>query len=115
MKGFAPASDFFRSNAKLCRCSLLRSVILSCNDMKIRLIQSLAIVGLSMLLTGELCAQDAAESGFKKLFNGKDLTNWVGRTNHWSVEDGVITGVTSKENPSKGGNNFLIFQQDGTN
>ena len=47
------------------------------------------------------------EPGFKSLFNGKDLTGWAGRSNHWSVEDGAITGVTSKESPAKG-NNFLI-------
>jgi len=28
--------------------------------------------------------------------------------NHWSVKDGAITGVTTKENPAKG-NNFLIW------
>ena len=48
------------------------------------------------------------------MFNGKDLTGWEGRTNHWSVEDGVITGITTKENPAKG-NNFLFAKQDGTN
>jgi uncharacterized protein (TIGR03067 family) len=47
------------------------------------------------------------EPGFKSLFNGKDLAGWAGRTNHWSVEDGAITGVTTKENPARG-NNFLI-------
>jgi len=56
----------------------------------------------------------AAEAGFKDLFNGKDLSNWAGRQNHWSVEDGAITGTTTKENPAKG-NNFLILQRDGTN
>lgn len=50
----------------------------------------------------------AAESGFKPLFNGKNLTGWDGRMNHWSVQDGSITGVTTKENPAKG-NNFLIW------
>ena len=49
----------------------------------------------------------AAEEGFKPLFNGKDLTGWEGRKEHWTVEDGAITGSTSKENPAKG-NNFLI-------
>ena len=48
-----------------------------------------------------------AEQGFKSLFNGKDLTGWAGRPNHWSVEDGAITGTTTTENPAKG-NNFLI-------
>jgi hypothetical protein len=52
------------------------------------------------------------EPGFKSLFNGKDLTGWAGRSNHWSVEDGAITGVTTAENPAKG-NNFLIAQEDG--
>jgi uncharacterized protein (TIGR03067 family) len=47
------------------------------------------------------------EPGFKSLFNGKDLTGWAGRTVHWSVEDGAITGTTTKENPAQG-NNFLI-------
>ena len=47
-------------------------------------------------------------------FNGKDLTGWEGRTNHWTVEDGVISGSTSKENPAKG-NNFLIWRPDGKN
>ena len=49
----------------------------------------------------------AAEDGFKSLFNGRDLTGWAGRPNHWSVQDGAITGVTTKENPAQG-NNFLI-------
>lgn len=50
----------------------------------------------------------AAESGFKPLFNGRDLTGWDGRMNHWSVQDGSVTGATTKENPAKG-NNFLIW------
>lgn len=54
------------------------------------------------------------EAGFRSLFNGKDLTGWAGRTNHWSVQDGAITAVTTAENPAKG-NNFLIPVQDGKN
>jgi len=54
------------------------------------------------------------EPGFKSLFNGKDLTGWAGRTNHWSVEDGAITGATSKENPARG-NNFLIAKNGDEN
>ena len=49
----------------------------------------------------------AAEEGFKSLFNGKDLTGWEGRKEHWTVEDGILTGTTTKETPAKG-NNFLI-------
>src|SRR6266480_4959805 len=61
-----------------------------------------------------LPAQETVEPGFKSLFNGKDLTGWAGRPNHWSVEDGAITGITSKENPAQG-NNFLIAKSGDTN
>lgn len=54
------------------------------------------------------------EPGFKKLFNGKDLTGWAGRPEHWSVQDGAITGVTTKETPAKG-NNFLIAKSGDKN
>jgi len=30
--------------------------------------------------------------GFTSLFNGKDLTGWVGDANYWKVEDGAIVG-----------------------
>lgn len=51
-------------------------------------------------------AQDV-EPGFRSLFNGKDLTGWEGRPQHWSVKDGAITGITTKDTPAQG-NNFLI-------
>ena len=54
-----------------------------------------------------LSAVAADEAGFKSLFNGKDLTGWAGRKEHWTVEDGCIVGTTTKETPAKG-NNFLI-------
>jgi hypothetical protein len=63
--------------------------------------------------TSTLPGQDL-EPGFKSLFNGKDLSGWAGRTNHWSVEDGAITGVTTKENPAQG-NNFLIAKDGDQN
>jgi len=71
------------------------------------------ILGLGLTLAGTALAQ-TVEPGFTSLFNGTDLSNWAGRKNHWSVEDGAITGTTSKENPAKG-NNFLILQKDGKN
>lgn len=71
--------------------------------MKMKFVASSAV---ALLVTFAAHAQDV-EPGFKSLFNGKDLAGWAGRTNHWSVEDGAITGTTTKENPAKG-NNFLI-------
>ncbi len=56
----------------------------------------------------------AAEEGFKSLFDGKTLTGWEGRKEHWSVEDGAITGITTKETPAKG-NNFLIAKNGDQN
>ena len=69
-------------------------------------ITALAAGAVLLAYSNPVLAQEA-EPGFKSLFNGKDLTGWAGRTNHWSVEEGCITGVTTKENPAKG-NNFLI-------
>ena len=44
----------------------------------------------------------AAEKGFKSIFDGKTLDGWDGDPKFWSVEDGSITGKTTKENPTKG-------------
>jgi len=71
---------------------------------------STLLVSASLALT----AFAADEAGFKPLFNGKDLTGWEGRKEHWTVEDGCITGTTTKENPAKG-NNFLIAKAGGKN
>ena len=47
--------------------------------------------------------------GEQSLFNGKDLEGWDGNPLHWSVEDGAIVGMNTKENPTKG-NTFLIWK-----
>ena len=59
-----------------------------------------------ILALAALCASVAAED--KALFNGKDLVGWKG-LDFWSVEDGCITGRTTKEKPTKG-NTFLIWE-----
>jgi Domain of Unknown Function (DUF1080) len=48
-------------------------------------------------------------AGEKALFDGKTLTGWEGLEGVWSVEDGAITGKTSKEKPLAG-NTFLIWK-----
>jgi hypothetical protein len=53
--------------------------------------------------------QAAEEDGFKPIFNGKDLTDWDGNPDFWSVKDGMIVGQTTKEKPTKG-NTFLIWK-----
>src|SRR6185503_840619 len=49
------------------------------------------------------------EPGFRSLFNGKDLTNWEGNPELWSVEDGCITGRTKAE-PKLTHNTFLVYK-----
>ena len=78
-----------------------------------RLAGILALAAIAQFTNPSLRAQEV-EPGFKSLFNGQDLTGWAGRTNHWSVQDGVITGVTTTNNPAKG-NNFLIAQDGDKN
>ena len=51
----------------------------------------------------------AAEKGFEKIFDGKTLKGWNGNPKFWSVQDGAITGQTTKENPTKG-NTFIIWE-----
>ncbi|QOV88971.1 3-keto-disaccharide hydrolase [Humisphaera borealis] len=71
----------------------------------------LSSVGLSLHAADEAKAKTEAksEAGWVSLFNGKDLTGWEGNTELWSVQDGTITGKTSKEKPIKS-NTFLILK-----
>ena len=43
------------------------------------------------------------------IFDGKTLNGWDGNPAFWSVQDGAITGRTTKENPAKG-NTFLVWR-----
>lgn len=52
----------------------------------------------------------ASDSGFKPIFNGKDLSGWEGKTNLWSVRDGAITGQTRSEADLPKANTFLVYQ-----
>ncbi len=49
------------------------------------------------------------ETGFKPLFNGRDLAGWEGDPRFWSVQDGAITGQTTRDNPTSH-NTFLIWR-----
>ena len=59
-----------------------------------------------------LADDDAAkgdDDGWESVFDGKTLKNWDGNPKFWSVQDGAITGKTTKENPTKG-NTFIIWR-----
>ncbi len=72
-----------------------------------------SLIPLLLLITGIWRVNAAeSESGFKPLFNGRDLSGWDGNPKFWSVKDGTIMGQTTAENPAPG-NTFLIWR-DGT-
>ncbi len=52
----------------------------------------------------------AADTGFKSLFNGKDLSGWEGMPSLWSVRDGAITGQTKSEADLPTANTFLVYK-----
>jgi putative heme-binding domain-containing protein len=66
------------------------------------------------LLNGKTPDVFVPEPGFKKLFNGRDLTGWSGRPGFWSVEDRAIVGRTTADHPAPG-NTFLIAKQGDEN
>ena len=43
------------------------------------------------------------------LFNGKDLSGWIGKDQFWKVENGTIIGETTADNPTPA-NTFLIWK-----
>ena len=82
-----------------------RQLILAFPSMKKSLLTTLALIAISGL----------AHSEDKQLFNGTDLTGWEGRSDLWSVKDGVITGQTQADPTAPGkstlkGNTFLIWK-----
>src|SRR5579872_1593049 len=55
------------------------------------------------------CRASAAEPKWVSLFDGKTLKGWTGNPDFWRVEDGTITGETTKDHMVKG-NTFLIWE-----
>jgi hypothetical protein len=49
----------------------------------------------------------ADHAGFVSLFDGETLDGWDGEPGVWSVEDGAIVGVSTKEHVA--GNTFLVY------
>lgn len=68
---------------------------------------------LGLVLVGRTLFAAESETGFKSIFNGKDLAGWEGSTELWSVKDGAILGQTSAARPLKG-NTFLIWKEGTT-
>ena len=59
--------------------------------------------------TNEPIVREARKPMSQKIFNGKDLSEWEGTTELWSVKDGAIVGKTSTDKPLKH-NSFLVWK-----
>ena len=77
--------------------------------MKIVCIECRWLLAVSLVCLAVGFGQNVQAEDFKPLANGKDLTGWDGNPDFWSVQDGVITGQTTPEKPTKG-NTFLIWR-----
>ncbi len=60
------------------------------------------------IFTLAACAGASDEPAGRALFDGKTLDGWKG-SSHWTVEDGALTGRSTKEAPLKA-NTFLVWQ-----
>ena len=69
----------------------------------------LALALLLCVSTSPAAAADD-EPGFEPIFDGKTLTGWDGNPEFWSVQDGVMTGKTTLDNPTKG-NTFIVWRK----
>ena len=73
------------------------------------LVVLLCVVGLAFVAQTRTALAGEDETGFKSIFNGRDLAGWDGDERFWSVRDGLLTGQTTAQNPTKG-NTFLIWR-----
>ena len=70
-------------------------------------ILSCFVVAISLACAGS--SANAQDDGFKQIFDGKSLDGWHGKKGAWTVQDGVLVGETTAENPLKD-NTFLVWQ-----
>lgn len=71
--------------------------------------KSLRLLPILAALAAFPLTASAADSGFKSLFNGKDLSGWEGLPEFWSVRDGAITGQTTAAKPVEA-NTFIVWK-----
>jgi len=64
--------------------------------------------GMTLLSTTSVATADDAD-GFRSIFDGTTLKGWDGNPKFWRVENGTITGQTTKDNPTDG-NTFIIWR-----
>ena len=62
-----------------------------------------------VLATVSAGSSTSAQDGWTTIFDGKTLDKWDGNPDFWRVEDGTITGQTTKEK-STPGNTFIVWR-----
>lgn len=71
---------------------------------------SLAVLaGGSVFAADGIPADKPVPEGFVSLFDGKTFDGWNGNPDHWTIEDGCLTGITTKEKPCRH-SQFLIWE-----
>jgi len=75
--------------------------------MRCRILSAAAV--LAVCIASVAAGAEKAEEGFVSIFNGKDLTGWEGKPGGWTVEDGAITGQSTKEKPCKK-HHYLVWR-----
>lgn len=71
--------------------------------------RALFALGCALLIPTLVADAQDPDSGFVSIFDGTTLKGWDGNPKFWRVEDGAITGETTKDNPTKG-NTFIIWR-----
>lgn len=72
-------------------------------------LEDLKITHEQVMAGGELVFEMSELPQPRSLFNGKDLTQWDGDPEYWSVEDGAITGRSEAHNLLEK-NSFLVWK-----
>jgi hypothetical protein len=72
----------------------------------------LRFMAVALLLAVSVPFSQAADEGFVRLDNGKDLSGWRGDKTYWSVEDGALTAKTTADSrlTKEKYNTFLIWE-----
>lgn len=80
------------------------------SNRKLRVTMTLSTALALALCTG-LVTLAADDDGFEPIFNGESLEGWAGDARFWRVEEGVITGETTEDEPLSG-SSYLIWEGD---
>jgi len=80
---------------------------------RLRRLSGFSLVGFLLVSLGVptgMARGAESEKGFVPIFDGKTLDGWDGNPKFWRIEDGAVTGQTTKENPTTG-NTFIIWRK----